>query len=146
MRAGTAQGFTLIELMIVLAIIAGLVAMALPSYESAVARGQLAEGLSLATQAKAAMVEFHAEHGRWPASNAEAGLPDTIRGQYVSAVELVAAPAGAIRISFGGAKAHAALQQQAMLLQASADQGAILWTCKPAGPGFKSEFLPSSCR
>ena len=73
------KGFTLIELMIVVAIIAILAAIALPAYQDYVARSQVSEAMSLSSGAKTAVAEYYADRGAWPTSNTQAGLTPNSR-------------------------------------------------------------------
>src|SRR3982750_567377 len=100
MIKATQKGFTLIELMIVVAIIGILAAIAIPAYQDYTIRAQVTEGLNLAGAVKAAVAETYAQTGNWPADNAEAGVGanNEITGKYVKDV---AVAGGGITITYG---------------------------------------------
>ncbi|EMU2936750.1 pilin, partial [Neisseria gonorrhoeae] len=85
------KGFTLIELMIVIAIVGILAAVALPAYQDYTARAQVSEAILLAEGQKSAVTEYYLNHGIWPKDNASAGVastPTDIKGKYVQKVEV----------------------------------------------------------
>ncbi|ENW2826213.1 pilin, partial [Neisseria gonorrhoeae] len=85
------KGFTLIELMIVIAIVGILAAVALPAYQDYTARAQVSEAILLAEGQKSAVTEYYLNHGKWPADNGAAGVasPATdIKGKYVKEVKV----------------------------------------------------------
>jgi len=94
------QGFTLIELMIVVAIIGILAAVALPAYQDYTVRAHVSEGLNLAAAAKNAVADAYATNGNFPTTNASAGLPaaTSIKGNAVDSVTVGAK--GAIAIAY----------------------------------------------
>jgi type IV pilus assembly protein PilA len=126
-------GFTLIELMIVVAIIGILAAIAIPAYQDYTIRSQVTEGATLADGVKVAMQDYYAQHGSWPtsltASDAAFGLNFTgaMTGQYVSAV---ATPGnGEVVVTFGN-RANAKIAASNFAVYASLDaNGDIVWIC-----------------
>jgi type IV pilus assembly protein PilA len=137
------QGFTLIELMIVVAIIGILAAIAIPAYQDYTIRSQVTEGLNLAGAVKAAVAERLAQTGNWPASLTDLGIVDAggaetpPSGKYVQSVDLGPAAGGTfgtIVITYFGAanggQANAVIDQQTLALQPyiSANQD-VVWRC-----------------
>ncbi|MFL6587560.1 MAG: pilin [Luteimonas sp.] len=140
------KGFTLIELMIVVAIIAILAAIALPAYQDYVARSQVSEAMSLTSGAKTAVAEFYADKGTWPATNAVAGLATngaSISGKYVRSVAL--STGGNITATM---KAVGSVSQKVaggtFILVPTDAGGSVTWTCNTGS--INDKYLPSSCR
>jgi type IV pilus assembly protein PilA len=138
------QGFTLIELMIVVAIIGILAAIAIPAYQDYTIRAQVSEGLSLAGGAKAAVSEYTMDTGRFPTDNPLAGLSaaNTITGKYVASVTNAL---GVLTIAYGpGTSAHQTLSTQSLILSATTNAGSVEWVCRSAS--IADKHLPAACR
>jgi type IV pilus assembly protein PilA len=144
-RQRIAAGFTLIELMIVVAIIAILAAIAIPAYQDYVVRTQVSEGMSLATGAKAAVWDFVSNKGRYPTGNASVGLAPSgsISGTYVSGVDVAN---GKITVAFDRLKAYKAIRNGVLVLSPTDNGGSISWTCGSSDTTIAGKYLPSVCR
>ncbi len=137
------QGFTLIELMIVVAIIGILAAIAIPAYQDYTIRAQVSEGLTLSSGAKSAVSEYFMDRGVWPTNNVQAGLADRhdIIGKYT---EHVGVNANVIDIKYGF-DAHTVIFDQRITLTGVDNAGSISWTCASAGV-IQAKHLPAACR
>ncbi len=164
------QGFTLIELMIVVAIIGILASIAIPAYQDYTIRTQVSEGLTLAASAKAGVSESFADSGAAPADRVTAGMTaaatDT-QGKYVASIEVTD---GTITITYGN-DANAAIAGETLTLTPYESQDlSVIWRCglaaAPAAPiapmgtsggvnvaayiapsgGMLAKYLPSACR
>ncbi|MFC3531682.1 pilin [Vogesella facilis] len=139
------QGFTLIELMIVVAIIGILAAIAIPAYQDYTKRAHVSEGLQLAGAAKTAIAEYYSSNNVFPASNGPAGLasPTEINGNAVDSVTVsTSASQGIISIDYKSVVDDAAV----LVLTASATNGgAFVWDCSASGT-MQAKWVPSNCR
>ena len=152
MKKQVQQGFTLIELMIVVAIIGILAAIAIPAYQDYTIRAQVSEGMSLADGAKTAMTEFYTNHGTWPSTNASAGLASagSITGNYVKAVNIGTKP-GQIQVLYSATspqKANTAIDTDILSFSATTSGGSVRFRCAPNGSDGTTvlqKYLPSSC-
>lgn len=157
------QGFTLIELMIVVAIIGILAAIAIPAYQNYTIRAQVTEGLNLADGVKTAVGEYYADHGKWPADLTAVGMDATkaVSGKYVTSVVIAT---GTINAKYGGTLVNQNVKGDLLSLRPSvSDNGDVIWVCgKATTPGNASDpasgaasadattvpgkYLPSACR
>ena len=138
------QGFTLIELMIVVAIIGILAAIAIPAYQDYTIRAQVSEGINLASGAKAAIAEYFMDTGAMPSTNAAAGLENeaNIRGNYVS--EVLVQGAGVVQVTYDGPQVNAQIAGQTLTLTPTTNAGSVEWLCD-AGT-LADKHVPSACR
>ena len=141
------KGFTLIELMIVIAIVGVLAVVALPAYQDYTARAQMSEALTLAEGQKSAVVEYYSDKGTFPSSNAAAGIAaaSTITGKYVKSVEVgVDGNDAKITATMKSSGVNKDISGKTLILVGKQNAGSFDWTCKKGSVDDK--FLPSSCR
>ncbi|ELK82075.1 pilin [Neisseria meningitidis] len=122
------KGFTLIELMIVIAIVGILAAVALPAYQDYTARAQVSEAILLAEGQKSAVTEYYLNHGEWPKNNTSAGVASssTIKGKYVKEVTVANGVITATMLSSGVNKE---IQGKKLSLWAKRQNGSVKWFC-----------------
>ena len=137
------SGFTLIELMIVVAIIGILAAIAIPVYQRYTIRTQVSEGLNLSSTARVAVTDFYMNTGGWPSDNTAAGLaiPTEIAGDFTAQVAVVD---NVINVQYGN-KAHSEISGQTITLTGFDNDGSVDWSCASAG-GIQDENMPAACR
>ncbi|HEZ1843569.1 TPA: pilin [Neisseria meningitidis] len=161
------KGFTLIELMIVIAIVGILAAVALPAYQDYTARAQVSEAILLAEGQKSAVTEYYLNHGEWPANNSSAGVATSanIKGKYVQSVEVKNGVVTATMLSSG---VNNEIKGKKLSLWAKRQDGSVKWFCgQPvtraanganntdtavtaandnSNNGINTKHLPSTCR
>ena len=137
------QGFTLIELMIVVAIIGILAAIAIPAYQDYTIRAQVSEGINLASGAKAAIAEYFMDKGALPLNNNEAGLEAAanITGNYASSVTVAA---GVVTVAYSGVDVNAQILGQNLTLTPTTNAGSVQWACLRGT--LAAKHVPSACR
>ncbi|ENW3852381.1 prepilin-type N-terminal cleavage/methylation domain-containing protein, partial [Neisseria gonorrhoeae] len=122
------KGFTLIELMIVIAIVGILAAVALPAYQDYTARAQVSEAILLAEGQKSAVTEYYLNHGIWPANNGDAGVAssDKIKGKYVKQVEI---KNGVVTAQMASSNVNKEIKDKKLSLWAKREDGSVKWFC-----------------
>jgi type IV pilus assembly protein PilA len=140
------HGFTLIELMIVVAIIGILAAIAIPAYQDYIARSQVSEGVQLLGGGKTPLAEFYADQGRWP--NAAASVMGTLSGKYVSVIAYQAAPnpvtspSLTLQATFKSSGVSKLIQGKTMVHATT--NGGRIWACR-AGT-IEVKYMPGACK
>ncbi|EMU0084334.1 pilin [Neisseria gonorrhoeae] len=155
------KGFTLIELMIVIAIVGILAAVALPAYQDYTARAQVSEAILLAEGQKSAVTEYYLNHGEWPKDNTSAGVASAsdIKGKYVKEVKV---ENGVVTATMASSNVNKEIKDKRLSLWARRQDGSVKWFCgqpvkrtanaanddvaADATAGIDTKHLPSTCR
>ncbi|HGM2780121.1 TPA: pilin [Neisseria gonorrhoeae] len=156
------KGFTLIELMIVIAIVGILAAVALPAYQDYTARAQVSEAILLAEGQKSAVTEYYLNNGEWPKNNDEAGVASSgeIKGKYVESVTVTN---GVVTAEMKPSGVNKEIQGKKLSLWARREAGSVKWFCgQPVtrdkavtddavkdvtgNDKIETKHLPSTCR
>ncbi|HEZ6296205.1 TPA: pilin [Neisseria meningitidis] len=156
------KGFTLIELMIVIAIVGILAAVALPAYQDYTARAQVSEAILLAEGQKSAVTEYYLNHGKWPGDNSDAGVASAsdIKGKYVQSVTVAN---GVVTAEMKSDGVNNEIKGKKLSLWAKRQNGSVKWFCgQPVtrndtatddaaangktADNINTKHLPSTCR
>ncbi|MDQ2641375.1 MAG: pilin [Pseudomonadota bacterium] len=143
------KGFTLIELMIVVAIIGILAAIAIPAYQDYTIRAQVTEGLNLASDLKASIGEVYADTGTGDGittGEAGSGVPATAAAKSGKYVQGITVTDGTIDIQFGVSANQKINGDHLTLVPGTNGNGDVVWYCGGEGTDLLEKYLPASCR
>jgi type IV pilus assembly protein PilA len=142
------KGFTLIELMIVVAIIGILAAVAIPAYQDYIARAQVSEAVSLLASGKTGLAEYFADKALWPSAASE--VMGNTGGKYTDSINIMATPT-----TTGGLTLQATMKTSGINTAITGGtvglvtlDGGKIWACTSASTTapLSGKYLPSACR
>lgn len=141
------QGFTLIELMIVVAIIGILAAVAIPAYQDYTIRAKMSEAVTAASAAKTSVSEYYISQGSMPGTAADAGFATNIDTQYVQSVRYNRSGDDDAELQiYIKAMGGDTTDGQYFELVGEGSSGAVQWDCKASSGDVSSKYLPADCR
>jgi type IV pilus assembly protein PilA len=147
------RGFSLIELMIVVAIMGILVAIAMPQYQNYQIRSKVTEALVMGASVKVAVASYYSSKGEWPVSNAEAGLPEAVdlSSTYIRKIVVGGTDCGHIKIKMRPSGAGAGLGKMTgrwlwLRPTMSTSGGSIEWSCAVESFNNTEHLVPKQCR
>lgn len=135
------KGFTLIELMIVVAIIGILAAIAIPAYQDYTIRAKVSEGMNMASAAKTAVSEFRISNNRWPSDTATSGLSGTTRSKYVNRVTVAN---GVVTVGLVSTTVGIGGTANTITFNPSFKDNGVDWNCN--GGTLQPKYRPANCR